>query len=156
MPDKVFRFRTAWRIAAPLPIVWDTIVKSIQYPTWWPGVARVEVLAGQPWPMTVGTKMGYEVQSPLYTLHYQTELMEYAEHKFIFAHATGDLVGTGKWTFGHEASITEAVFEWQVSLTPPFLRAVAVVPGVPLIMSFFHTRLMNHGEQGLRTLLGPF
>ena len=128
-------------------------MKSTEYPTWWPGVARVEVLTGQPLPITRGTKMVYEVQSPLYTLQYQTELVAYKEHDYILAHATGDLVGTGRWTFSHEGVVTLAVFEWQVSLTPPFLRIVAFIPGVPSIMRFFHNRLMNHGEQGLQELL---
>ncbi len=153
MADDLFRFRSIWRVPAPLVTVWNTVGKVSEYPRWWPGIARVDVLAGQELPIAVGTQAAYEVHSPLYTLHYQTEVTEFDTGVYILATAQGDLEGTGKWTFKENTNETEAVFDWNVKLNPPFLRALSGLPGAKSVMRFFHDWLMNDGEKGLQQLI---
>src|SRR5436190_20195065 len=39
-----YRFVTTWNLRAPLGRVWDAIYDSTDWPRWWRGVVRVEVL----------------------------------------------------------------------------------------------------------------
>ena len=149
----LFKFRTIWRLPAPLPVVWDAIKDVRDYPHWWPGISQVEVSGNGPLSITVGMKTHYVVKSPLYTLQYQTELIEFKQDKYIFAKSTGDLVGTGTWTFIESPHSTEAIFDWHVTVTPPFLRFVSHIPGVKSIMRFFHNRFMSQGEAALKKLI---
>lgn len=153
MSANIFRFETTWSVPYPLVQVWNTVGRVSQYPTWWPGISRVDVLQGQELPIAVGTIAAYTVHSPLYTITYKTETMQFDTGKFILARATGDLDGTGKWVFDHNDHTTKATFMWEVALTPPFLHAVSHLPGMRGVMEFFHDRLMNQGEKGLRALL---
>lgn len=153
MKDEIFRFETRWSVPHPLIHVWNQVGLVSKYPTWWKGIERVDLLQGPELPISVGSKAAYTVASPLYTLHYQTETIEFDMGKYILARATGDLDGTGKWIFEHNDHTTHATFIWEVALTPPFLHAVSHLPGARSIMEFFHDRLMAQGEQGLRELL---
>ena len=40
-----YSFTTIWRIRAPVEKIWDAIIHSEQYPSWWKSVVRVQVLA---------------------------------------------------------------------------------------------------------------
>ena len=153
MNDDLFHFRSVWRVHAPLVTVWNTVGKLTDYPQWWPGIARVTLLTGHELPIAIGTKAAYEVRSPLYTLHYQTEIVSFQTGASIAVAAQGDLEGTGAWTFSQQPGMTEATFDWNVRLRPPFLRTVSHVPGAKSIMRFFHDRLMAKGEEGLQRIL---
>lgn len=153
MASDIFHFRSTWRVPAPLEVVWNTVGKVTEYPAWWEGIKRVELITGKELPIAVGTKAAYEVHSPLYTLHYQTEVTQFTQGVYILATSTGDLQGTGKWTFTHNHEQTQAVFDWDVALQPPLLRAVSGLPGAKSIMRYFHDRLMSDGEKGLQALI---
>jgi hypothetical protein len=153
MADDIFRFRSVWRVSAPLEIIWNTVGKVTEYPTWWPGISRVDLLAGQELPIMTGTKASYEVHSPLYTLRYQTEVVEFDTGVYILALSQGDLRGTGRWSFEEKEGETQATFDWEVALHPPFLKAVSHLPGAKGVMRFFHNKLMSDGEKGLKQLV---
>src|SRR5437016_1352599 len=99
MSDNMFKFQSIWRVPASLHTVWDTVGKVTEYPAWWPGISQVSLLAGHELPIMVGTKAAYRVHSPFYTLNYQTEVVEFDEGVYILANSTGDLEGTGRWSF---------------------------------------------------------
>lgn len=124
-----------------------------EYPLWWPGVKEVELLTASDLPISLGAKTAYVISSPLYTLHYQTEVKEFQTGKYILAHSKGDLIGTGKWTFQQQPKQTQAIFDWEVALTPLLLRAASHVPGAKSMMGYFHKRLMANGEIGLKNLV---
>ncbi len=153
MAEKIFRFRSVWRVPAPLEIIWNDVGQVTKYPTWWPGIKRVDLLSGQELPIMVGTKAAYEVRSPLYTLRYQTEVIEFETGKYILATAEGDLKGTGRWSFQEKSDQTEATFDWEVAVTPRFLHSISHIPGVAPIMRYFHNQLMDAGEKGLQDLI---
>lgn len=153
MSAHFFRFRSVWEVPTSLQMAWQKIVRVTEYPTWWPGVEKVTVVADGHGPLTVGFTVAYTIRSPLYTLHYQTELTEFKTGEYILARVTGDLVGQGKWTFFEEATSTRAQFEWNVAVTPFLLKLAAWWPPGRLAMWYFHNRLMKHGERGLKALL---
>lgn len=149
-----FNFRSIWRIPAELVVIWDTVGKVSEYPSWWPGIETVDVLQGPELPITVGTKAMYVVASPFYRLRYQTEVKEFETGKYILADSHGDLKGTGKWTFHEMPTETVAVFDWQVRVEPAVLRVLSHVAPVRSVMHYFHNQLMDAGEKGLQRLHG--
>lgn len=152
MKGHEFLFRSVWHVPAPLVDIWNRVGRVTEYPTWWPGIKRVDLLKGRELPITVGTQAKYEVTSPLYQLEYQTEVVEFETGKLIVATAVGDLVGTGTWMFQEKKGETQATFDWQVHVSPVFLRAASYLPPVRHVMRFFHNQLMDAGERGLRAL----
>lgn len=153
MKDYIFSFTTTWHIPHDLETVWNRIAMVSEYPMWWPGMKRVEVLQERDLPVAVGNAFRFLVSSPLYQLSYTTTVTEYIAGKTIIAHSEGDLKGTGTWTFLSLPGETQATFVWEVSLTPYFLRLVSYIPFVRIIMRYFHNQLMRSGEHGLRQLL---
>lgn len=152
MQGHEFLFRSVWLVPAPLVDIWNKVGRVTEYPMWWPGIMRVDLLKGQELPIAVGTQAKYEVASPLYRLEYQTEVIKFDTGKLIVAKAEGDLVGTGTWTFKEDNGGTQATFDWNVHVSPPLLRAASYLPPVRGVMRFFHNQLMDAGEQGLRGL----
>lgn len=152
MQGHEFLFRSVWHVPAPLVDIWNRVGRVTEYPTWWPGIKRVELLKGHELPIMVGTQARYEVVSPLYNLQYQTEVVQFDTGKLIVAKAVGDLEGTGTWKFLEEHGGTQATFDWNVHVSPPLLRAASYLPPVRYVMRFFHNQLMDAGERGLRSL----
>lgn len=152
-PSHDFRFRSVWRVPGELVDIWNTVGKVSEYPTWWPGIVSVDVLKGPELPISVGTHARYTVQSPFYSLHYETLVQEFDTGKFIVATADGDLTGTGTWTFRTLPDVTEAVFDWHVKVGPPVLRVLSHVAPVRAVMKYFHNQLMDAGEKGLKQLI---
>lgn len=148
-----FAFRSEWHVPTSLIKVWDTVGKVTEYPIWWPGIRTVELLKGPELPVTVGTRARYIVSSPLYSLQYETEVEEFVTGKFILARSHGDLVGTGKWTFQEASGETRATFDWNVQVDPVFLRVLSHIGPARAVMHYFHNRLMDAGEKGLRQLI---
>ncbi len=142
-----------WHIPHDLETVWDYVGMVAHYPQWWPGMKHVEILHGHELPVTVGNAFKFTVASPLYQLCYTTTVTDCDLGKMIVARSEGDLAGTGTWKFQEHAGETQAAFIWEVQLTPPVLAAASYIPRVRSVMHFFHDRLMNAGEQGLRQLL---
>lgn len=153
LKSPLFKFRTVWRISAPLPLVWSHIEHALLYPQWWPGIEHVTLLPESSRALMHSMDASYAVRSPLYTLHYQIVVIELEKDRYILARASGDLEGHGRWTFAEKDGYTEAALDWEVRLTPPFLQAVSHLPGVKSIMRYFHTRLMKDGEKGLQARL---
>lgn len=148
-----FRFRSVWRVPGELVDIWNTVGKVSEYPTWWPGIKKVDVLKGPELPISIGTHARYTVESPFYSLSYETLVQEFDTGKFIVASAHGDLTGTGIWTFRSLPDGTEAVFDWHVKVGPPVLRLLSHVAPVRAVMKYFHNQLMDAGEVGLRRLI---
>ena len=153
MNSYLFSFTTTWNIPRDLKTVWDHIGMVAHYPQWWPGMKRVEMLHGHELPVDIGNAFRFTVASPLYQLQYTTTVTEYELGKKIVAKSEGDLVGTGTWIFAERDGNTEAIFLWEVALTPTLLRIAGNFPPVRPVMRFFHNRLMRAGERGLIALL---
>jgi hypothetical protein len=153
MHTHLFRFVTRWELPHDLTTVWNSVGLVTQYPQWWPGVRKADLLAGTELPVSVGTKVHFVIASPLYTLDYTTTTVDFVTGEYIAVKAEGDLHGTGKWVFEHTPDETIAIFTWEVSLTPLLLREVSHIPFARSVMGFFHGRLMARGEKALRLRL---
>jgi len=153
MSPYYFEFHSVWHIPADLITVWNHIGGVSSMPTWWPSIKEVRVLRGPELPVTIGTKAQYVVHAPLYALTYETEVIEVETGKRILARSQGDLSGTGCWTFKEGAGDIQVAFEWRVEITPPWLKVASRLPLARPIMRYFHNRVMQQGEAGLKQLI---
>jgi hypothetical protein len=72
-------------------------------------------------------------------------------HRVIQGVASGELEGTGVWTFSHANGITTVRYDWNVDTTKRWMNRLA-----PIARPFFqwnHDVVMTWGQQGLEKLL---
>ncbi len=147
-----YRLLTLWRIEAPLQRVFDAISDSLRWPEWWAGADRVEELrAGDA--DGVGGLRRYTWKSRLsYRLSFDAVTTRVEAPRLLEACVSGDLEGSGRWTFEHEAGITLVRYEWHVRSTRRWMNLAA--PAVRSMFVHNHHALMQQGEKGLASLLG--
>src|SRR5215216_3991763 len=92
-----YKFVTTWTVEAAREAVWEWIVHSECWPVRWHGVVRVdETEAGDE--SGVGSLRRYTFSSWLpYNLSFDMRTVSMQPQTFLEGHATGDLVGTGRW-----------------------------------------------------------
>ncbi len=146
-----YRFVTVWKLRAPIGDVWQAIVASEKWPSWWKGVVRVEELtkgdeAG------VGSKRRYVWRSKLpYTLAFDMETTFVEPMSRLEGRASGELEGTGAWELSESDGFTTARYTWRVKTTQPWMNLLA-----PLLRPAFawnHDYVMKAGAAGLARLL---
>jgi uncharacterized protein YndB with AHSA1/START domain len=146
-----YRFVTEWRLRAPLADVWDAIVASEKWPSWWRGVLEVEELqAGDE--TGVGSRRRYVWRSKLpYTLAFDMETTLVEPMSRLEGRAGGELEGTGVWEFTEAGNVTTLCYTWSVKTTRPWMNLLA-----PLLRPAFawnHDYVMKAGAEGLARLL---
>ena len=94
-----YHFVSTWQIQAPVERVWDEIYHAERWPSWWKYVAVVEELepgapdgVGKRLHLLFRTRLPYQLGFDLRTTRVQLPTTLEAE-------ATGELEGTGRWTF---------------------------------------------------------
>jgi uncharacterized protein YndB with AHSA1/START domain len=148
-----FRFLTRWRFEAPIERVWSVITDVERYPQWWPGV-RKAVVVGADKSLRVGQVAAVAVRGSLpYTLHFQTEVVEFAAPERLVLRSTGELVGGGEWRLTSRADGTDVTYRWEVALAKPGFGPVSRLPGVRALLERNHDRVMAEGHANLCRLL---
>ena len=147
-----YSFVTHWRIEAPIDRVWDALYRSEDWPTWWRGVLRVQVL--QPGDdQGLGTVRRFTWKSVLpYELIFDARTTKIDKPHVLEANAFGELTGTGRWRLEQEASVTHVRYDWNVRTTKPWMNLLA-----PLLRPAFawnHDKIMGWGAVGLSRHLG--
>ncbi len=143
-----YNFVTRWRFGAPLEAVWDLVFRSEEWPAWWRGVERVEVLEEGD-ANHVGGVRRYTWKSKLpYRLSFDMRLVRVEPHAVIEGVAFGELTGRGLWTFSSGAGETTDVrYDWHVETTKPWMNLLA--PLAKPIFKWNHNVVMGWGEEGL-------
>ena len=146
-----YRFVTEWEVEAPVEAVWDAISDSLRWPEWWHGVESVEELeAGDA--EGIGSLRRYTWKSALpYRLAFDMRVTRIDKHRGLEGAASGELEGTGVWTFETSPDATKVRYVWDVRTTRPWMNLVA-----PLLRPAFawnHDYVMRSGASGLSVLL---
>ena len=150
--SKPYYFRTVWRIAAPLPVVWDTIVAPLEWPQWWKGVEQVEEISHGD-ENGIGGITRYTWKSALpYHLTFDMRLTERIEYKYLKGDAFGELKGFGEWYFYERDDHTKIICIWQVTTEKAWMNWLAFI--LRPIFAYNHTLVMNWGERSLKNKLG--
>ncbi len=147
MPEP-YHFVTDWRFRAPLQKVWSVVLDIERYPGWWKNFRRVTITRGDG--KAVGSVIACEVRGSLpYSLNYALEVREAEEYRHILLGSTGDLIGTGRWTFTEtEPGMVNALYFWDVATTNPILNLVA--PLAKRALARNHEQVMANGYAALR------
>jgi uncharacterized protein YndB with AHSA1/START domain len=147
-----YHFQTIWRIPAPLDQVWQAILETEKWPSWWKGVQSVEVLSiGDEG--GIGSRRRYVWRSKLpYTLAFDMEVTRIEPMSLIEGRASGELEGTGVWRLQDTGAHIRVQYDWDVSTTRWWMNLLA--PLARPAFAWNHDYVMNHGREGLLRLLG--
>lgn len=149
-----YHFITRWQFRSPLERVWDEIYHSDDWPSWWKGVLSVERLRKGD-PDGVGEQKRYAWKSILpYKLCFEMTLTENIPYSRLVGKATGELEGTGIWTFEAKDGITLVCYDWQVRTTKRWMNLLS-----PIARPFFewnHDVVMEWGRRGLEQRLSGY
>jgi len=144
-----FSLTTRWLIPASVDAVWDCLVATENWPSWWPYVARVEeTAAGNASGVDNIRRYLWRTCLP-YNLAIDLRVTKLWPCQSIAVEVSGDLTGNGVCLLscqGNETA-TELIFVWEVSLAKPWMKRVAGAARPLFIWN--HQRVMKRGEQGL-------
>lgn len=146
-----YSFVTEWLFDAPVERVFAEIQAAEDWPAFWKGVRRVEVLS-RPEHGLVGTRTRNTWRSVLpYTLTFDAEVIAAEAPRRLELRADGELSGSGRWELEPTASGTRVTYHWNVATTRAWMNLLA-----PLLRPLFkwnHDVVMHWGYQGLRKRL---
>ncbi|MFF9196209.1 SRPBCC family protein [Streptomyces sp. NPDC014779] len=136
-----YRFRSVWRLAAPPAAVYAALERAEDYPLWWPQVREVVALDEHTGTARFRSLLPYDlvVTAEARRRDPATGVLE--------IRMSGDLDGWARWTLTAEGTGTRAVYEQEVEVRNPLMRALAV-PGRPFFRAN-HALMMRGGRRGL-------
>jgi len=146
-----YAFVTNWRFTAPLEQVWGEIENADEWPSWWRGVRKVELISEGD-ADGIGSIRRTTWRSALpYDLTFDSEVIRVEKYNLIEVRAFGQLEGRGFWSLSNDGQTTKVRYDWTVATNKPWMNLVA-----PIARPFFrwnHDVIMNWGEDGLRKRL---
>ncbi len=147
-----YAFLTRWSFQAPIEQVWDLIAKAEDWPGWWPGVERVEVL--EPGPEgEVGSLRRFTWKSRLpYRLAFDMRTTRVERPHVLEGQASGELDGTGRWELRQERDWTHVRYDWRVATSKAWMNLLA--PVARPLFAWNHDVVMRWGGEGLARRLG--
>lgn len=149
MPE--YKFLTTWKLTAPLEAVYDAIVDTDKWSTWWKNIEKVEVLErGQSDGIGRVERFTFRTELP-YKLQFTTRVSRNERPTCIEGQASGELEGLGRWTLTSEGGVTVVNYLWNVRTNRWWMNLLA-----PLARSFFvrnHDAVMRNGGIGLARYL---
>jgi hypothetical protein len=143
-----YRFRTVWRVPGTVPEVRAVLSDSAALTRWWPAVYLdvVPVAAGDP--DGVGRTVEVFTTGWLpYTLRWTLRITETMTDTGFALAASGDLEGTGRWTFDQQGPEVVITYDWRVAAAKPLIARLS-----PLLRPAFaanHRWAMARGEESL-------
>ena len=147
-----YHFQTVWRIPAPHSEVWNAILDTEAWPSWWRGVQKVEMLEKGD-DGGVGARRRFVWRSKLpYTLAFEMEVTRIEPMTLIEGRASGELVGTGTWRLQDTGSHVRVQYDWDVRTTRWWMNLLALIARPAFAWN--HDYVMDNGREGLLQLLG--
>ena len=146
-----YSFVTVWKLEAPLKTVWDVISNVEEFPNWWQDVVKIKILdQGDSQGINVLAEQTWQGVLPYQiSLVLRTTAVDYL--KSIKIEASGELEGTGKWTFTSEEGIVTVQYNWDVRTTKKVINVLALFLKPLLIWN--HDEAMRRGALSLANKL---
>jgi len=142
-----YSFITHWQIKAPLEEVWDVINNSTDWPLWWKGFEQADIIDKGNEDGT-GQIIQYSVKSFLpFALSFDIKITGKETYKKISGQASGDLEGTGIWTFEEINGITSVQYKWDVVSTKKIFNLLS--PALGWFFRYNHNLVMHWGAKRL-------
>ncbi|HEX2048693.1 MAG TPA: SRPBCC family protein [Acidimicrobiales bacterium] len=144
-----YQFSTEWRVAGTVEEVKKVLGDAESLPRWWPSVYLRVDQREQGGPGGVGRTVDLHTKGWLpYTLRWTLRITEPLTDEGFALEATGDLVGTGRWTFTQDGPEVVITYDWRISATKPLLRRLAWL--LKPAFEANHRWAMRKGEESLR------
>lgn len=144
-----YHFFTEWRVAGTVEEVRAVLGDAPSLTRWWPAVYLTveQVEAGGP--DGVGRTLDLHTKGWMpYTLRWTLRITEPLTDSGFALSATGDLEGTGRWTFRQEGPEVVITYDWRIHATKPLLRRLGWL--LKPAFSANHLWAMRKGEESLR------
>ena len=144
-----YQFFTEWRVAGTVDEVKAVLGDGPSLPSWWPSVylSVVQVAEGGPGGLGAVLDLHTKGWAP-YTLRWTLRITEPITDEGFAREATGDLEGTGRWTFRQDGPEVSITYDWRISATKPLLRRLSWL--LRPAFSANHHWAMKRGEESLR------
>ncbi len=144
-----YEFLTEWRVAGTVEEVKAVLGDAKSLPRWWPSVYLSVDQREQGGADGVGRTVDLHTKGWLpYTLRWTLRISEPLTDEGFALEATGDLVGTGRWTFTQDGPEVVITYDWRISATKPLLRRLAWL--LKPAFAANHRWAMRKGEESLR------
>jgi len=128
-----YQFSSAFKIEAPLELIWDELLNYKKWPAWCDGLQRIEPLDSFDHLQKGNNIRSVWKGSLPYTLAVNARVKDFLRYSFLSFAVTGDLCGEGICNFLPAQGNTTIRFVWNVSptklwmkMTSPFARPVFI------------------------------
>ncbi|MBT2568882.1 SRPBCC family protein [Arthrobacter sp. ISL-85] len=147
-----YRFLTRWELQAPIETVWGAISDLTTYPTWFPYISEVTLIAPGD-ASGVGSAYRVKVRGKLpYSLSFTLENVRQDPPRLLESKSTGQLEGIGRRELSHAGDVTTALYYWHVRTTSRWMNVTA--PLLSPVFSWNHHKVMDKGGTRLAAYLG--
>lgn len=144
-----YEFFTEWRVAGTVDEVKEVLGDAASLPRWWPSVYLRVDQRDPGGPGGGGRVLDLHTKGWLpYTLRWTLRITEPITDTGFALQATGDLEGTGRWTFTQDGPEVRITYDWRISATKPLLRRLAWL--LKPAFEANHRWAMRKGEESLR------
>lgn len=148
MPANEYAFLTEWHVNAPRELVYDILKEGKDYPRWWPDVYLGADFEPSGRADHVGDKVHFLTKGWLpYRLRWTAEVVQHSQPHTIEINATGDFVGSGKWSLSPEGNETFVSFDWRLRADKPLLKWLS--PIFKPVFRWNHHWAMARGYESL-------
>ncbi len=144
-----YHFFTEWRVAGTLDEVKAVLGDGLSLTRWWPSVYLEVTQVADGDADGVGRALDLHTKGWMpYTLRWTLTITEPMTDTGFALEATGDLAGTGRWTFRPDGPEVVITYDWRVHATKPLLRRLSWL--LRPAFSANHHWAMRKGEESLR------
>ncbi|HYO90017.1 MAG TPA: hypothetical protein VEQ40_00185 [Pyrinomonadaceae bacterium] len=149
MPSNEYRFVDRWRVEGTVREVSDVIENGKDLPRWWPSV-YLEVEELEPGGEGgLGKLISLRARGFLpYTLGINFQTVETRSPNGFTMKATGDLEGTGIWTFEQDGHFVNITYDWTVQANKRIIRTLSFL--LKPLFAANHRWTMRRGEESLK------
>jgi hypothetical protein len=144
-----YEFVTVWRVPGTIAEVRAVLSDGRTLPRWWPSVYLDVVPRQEGGDDGVGSVIDLHTTGWLpYTLRWTLTITEPFTDGGFALNASGDLNGTGRWTFVQDGPEIVITYDWRVRAGKPLLRRLSWL--LRPAFSANHRWAMARGEESLK------
>ena len=121
----IFEYERAYDFALDRTAMWDALLRTDRYETWWEWMRDLRVEGS---PATPGSVFSFAVVAPIpFSMHLRVRVEEVVPERSIAASVEGDLRGRALMRFEDQPNGCRATVSWSVELMQRALRVGARV-----------------------------
>lgn len=149
MPNNEYHFVDRWRVEGTVEEVSEIIEDAVGLALWWPSVYFEVEEKEKGGEGGVGKLISLRAGGWLpYTLRINFLTVESRSPYGFTLQASGDLEGTGVWTFEQDGGFVNITYDWSIAANKPIVRALSFL--LKPIFASNHRWTMRRGEESLK------